>query len=193
MVKTVFAALVLFLIAVPALAQQEDFPRIQMGFGYANLSIAVPTCTVVNLDGTCATIDNSNHHSSGFMSNMNFNFTRNIGLDYYLGYYSIPAGGGSSNYLFTNIFGAKLMYPTDKITPFVVAGIGIGSGLSGYSCSFYGCTSGSAATYRLGGGADYKLSDAFYIRVDISKLQVHSSGWVGGANIAGGLVFTLMQ
>jgi hypothetical protein len=175
----------LFLIAVPALAQQEDFPRIQMGFGYANLSIPVTTVNPLTL-----AVTSSDAHKSGFMSNMNFNFTRNIGLDYMLGYYSL----GNNNQLFTNIFGARLQYPTDKITPFVVAGGGMGSGISGYY------STGSSLAYRAGAGFDYKIGDMFYWRVDVSKMQVHagldSNGnttWIGGMNIATGIVFTLMQ
>jgi len=183
-VRTFFAASLLFLIAVPALAQ-DDYPRIQMGFGYANLSLPVYTQNPLTL-----AITSTNQHNSGFMSNMNFNFTRNIGLDYMLGYYSL----GNNSQLFSNIFGAKFQYPTDKITPYVVAGGGMASGISGYY------STGSSLAYRAGAGFDYKLGDAFYWRLDVSRLQVHSgldqnlnTTWIGGLNIATGIVFTLMQ
>jgi len=184
-VKTFFAASLLFLMAVPALAQHDDYPRIQMGFGYANLTLPVYSQNPVSL-----AITSTDQHNSGFMSSMNFNFTRNLGLDYMLGYYSL----GNNNQLFTNIFGGRAQYPTDKITPFVVAGIGMGSGISGYY------STGSSMAYRLGAGFDYKIGDAFYWRVDVSKMQVHSgldanlnTSWIGGMNIATGIVFTLMQ
>ena len=188
MVKTIFAASLVLLIAVPALAQ-DDYPRIQMGFGYANLTLPVTTVNPVTLAESSNT-----QHNSGFMSTMNFNFTRNIGLDYMLGYYSL----GNNQQLFTNIFGGKLQYPTDKITPYVVAGIGMGSGLSNAGGYYY--SSGSSMAYRLGGGIDYKIGDAFYWRVDVSKMQVHSTdpftgnvSFIGNLNIATGIVFTLMQ
>ena len=186
MVKTIFAVSLLLLIAVPALAQQDDYPRIQMGFGYANLTLPVLTQNAIT-----GALSNTTQHNSGFMSTMNFNFTRNIGLDYMLGYYSL----GNNSQLFTNIFGAKLQYPTDKITPYVVAGGGMGSGISGYY------STGSSLAYRAGAGFDYKLSDALYWRVDVSKMSVHSgvdpltlnTMWIGNLNIATGIVFTLMQ
>ncbi len=185
MVKTILAASLLLLIAVPALAQ-DDYPRIQMGFGYANFTLPVTTQNPLTLVTT-----SSNQHNSGFMSAMNFNFTRNIGLDYQLGYYSL----GNNSQLFTNIFGAKLQYPTDKIIPYVVAGGGMGSGISGYY------STGSSLAYRVGGGFDYKIGDAFYWRLDVSKMGVHAgldpvtlnTTWIGGLNIATGIVFTLMQ
>jgi hypothetical protein len=183
-VRTFFAASLLFLIAVPALAQ-DDYPRIQMGFGYANLTLPVTTQNPLTL-----AITSTNQHNSGFTSSMNFNFTRNIGLDYYLGYYSL----GNNSQLFTNIFGGKLQYPTDKLTPYVVAGFGLGSGISGYY------STGSSAAYRMGGGVDYKLGDAFYWRVEVSKLGIHggldangNTTWIGNMNIATGIVLTLMQ
>jgi len=190
-VKTFFAASLLFLLAVPALAQ-DDYPRIQMGFGYANLTLPVTTYTQ-NPDGTISSTS-KDQHNSGFMSSMNFNFTRNMGLDYMLGYYSL----GNSSQLFSNVFGGRLQYPTDKITPFAVAGVGISSGLSNSYGYYY--SSGSSLTYRLGGGIDYKIGDAFYWRVDVSKLAVHggtdalgNTTWIGKMNIATGIVFTLMQ
>jgi len=185
-VKTFFAASLLFLIAVPALAQ-DDFPRIQMGFGYANFTMPTYVQNPISL-----AISSTNQHNSGFMSSMNFNFTKNLGLDYMLGYYSL----GNNSQLFSNIFGAKLMYPTDKITPFVVLGGGMASGISGYY------STGSTLAWRGGAGFDYKLSDALYWRLDVSKMSVHqgidltnptNTTWIGNMNIATGIVFTLMQ
>jgi len=179
-VKTLLATLfVLLIMVVPAMAQDE-FPRIQVGFGYANLSLpAAPPPTGVST---------SSSHNSGFASFMNFNFTKVIGLDYYMGYYSL----GQGSQLFTNIFGGRLAYQTDKFSPYVVAGIGGGQGLLQQGGYYY--SSGTALTTRLGGGVDYKMSDLFSLRFDVSKLQVHSGGtWIGNANIAAGIVFTVMQ
>src|SRR5436309_3852986 len=115
-----------------------------MGFGYANLNLPVPVSQAAN-----GTIQYSNNHS-GFTSWMGFNFTKAIGLDYSLGYYSLS----NNNYFFTNIFGAKLMVQTDKITPFVVAGLGPGSGLQGCSYSAFGSSCGTNLTTKVGGGID---------------------------------------
>lgn len=166
-------ALLISFMALPAMAQ--EFPRIQMGFGYANLSLPGATTT-------------SSSHNSGFASFMDFNFTRAVGLDYYLGYYSLGAG----SQLFTNVFGVRLMAQTDKVSPFVVAGVGGGQGIVQRGGFYY--SSGQALATRLGGGVDIKLGDAFSWRVDVSKLQVHSGGtWIGKANISTGIIFTLMQ
>jgi hypothetical protein len=172
-VKTFLAASLLLLIAVPALAQ-DDFPRVEMGFGYANLG----------LPG--ATPDSIDHHG-GFAMTTGFNFTPVIGLDNYTGYYSL--GEGST--LFMNIFGGKLSLRKEKITPFVIAGIG-GAQVTIQSGGAY-YNGGSALAARLGGGIDYRLNDVMAIRLDVTKMQVHSAGWIGKANVAVGMVFTIMQ
>ncbi len=173
MVKTLLATVVFLLMVVPAMAQ-DDFPRLQMGFGYANLTLPAVGTT-------------PGSHNSGFTSQFGFNFTKAVGFDYYLGYYSL----GNSTELLTNIFGGKLMLQTEKVTPYLVAGIGranayVSSG--GYS---YGGVGATAA--RLGGGIDYKIGDSFYWRTELTKLQIHSGGWYGKANIATGIVFTVLQ
>ena len=175
MVKTLLAAVVLLLmLVVPAMAQ-DDFPRLQMGFGYANVTLP-------------PFISTSTSHNSGFTSQFNFNILKSVGVDYYLGYYSL----GNSTELLTNIFGGKLMYQGDKVVPYLVAGIGRGDfyiSSGGYSQGL-----GGGAASRLGGGIDYKIGDAFYWRTEITKMQFHATGsWIGKANIATGVVFTIMQ
>ena len=154
---------------------QDDFPRLQMGFGYANLTLPPIISTTTS-------------HNSGFTSQFDFNFTKNIGFDYYMGYYGL----GNSYELFTNIFGGKLMLPTEKATPYLVAGIGSGSFLLRSGGQSYGL--GGGAMTRLGGGVDYKIGDAFYWRTEVTKMQTHVTGsWLGKMNIATGIVFTVMQ
>lgn len=181
MVKTFFAVMVLLVVmGVPAMAQDE-FPRLQMGFGYANMTL--PT---IGSAASGVVID-SGHHS-GFTSQFDFNFTKAIGFDYYMGYYGL----GNGFQYFTNIFGGKLMLQTDKVTPYLVAGIGSGNFLYSSGGQSYGLGGGAAA--RLGGGIDYKIGDSFYWRTEVTKLQSHAPGtWVGKANIATGVVFTVMQ
>jgi hypothetical protein len=174
-VKTLLAAVILlFATVVPAMAQ-DDFPRLQMGFGYANLTL--PEITPIE----------SGHHS-GFTSQFNFNFTKNVGFDYYMGYYGL----GNGFELFTNLFGGKLQLPTEKATPYVIAAIGRGNFLYSQGGQSFGLGGGAAA--RLGGGVDYKLSDSFFWRTEITRLQIHAGdNWVGKANIATGVVFTVLQ
>lgn len=179
MVKTLSAFFLLLLIAAPAMAQ-DDYPRVEMGMGYANYSLPGATAS-------------STQHRSGFAMQTGFNLKKSVGVDYYLGYYSL----GSGSQLFSNVFSAKLMARTDKITPFVLAGIG-GSQVSQQSGGSY-YSSGSALTTRMGGGIDYKLTDGMSWRVDVSKMQFHTRDaankkvWVGNMNFATGIVITLMQ
>ena len=153
---------------------QDDFPRVEMGFGYANLGIPAASATDIS-------------HNSGFAMHTNFSFTRAMGIDNYTGYYSL--GNGAN--LFTNIFSGKLTYRSDKVAPYIVAGLG-GAQVSIQQGGYY-YSGGSSLAYRLGGGVDYRFSDVMAFRVDVSKLQVHSAGWIGKMNIATSVVFTVMQ
>jgi len=177
LVKTLFASFLLLMIAVPALAQ-DDFPRVELAFGYANLGFpGAPNATT----GVSPT-----EHKSGFSMHQGFNLTSSMGIENYMGYYSL----GNQSYIFANIIGGKLMYRTDKVVPYVVAGFGgasITQNIGGFS---YG---GSTMAYRLGGGFDYRISDVMGWRVDVSKLQIHPNGWLGKMNISTGIVLVLMQ
>jgi len=98
-VKRSAFVLFLLLIAVPTFAQ-DTYPRLQTAFGYANFSMPV-------------TDPNTNRHNSGFTTQFDFNFTKNLGFDYYMGYYSL----GSGTSLFSNLFGARLMMQGEKVSP----------------------------------------------------------------------------
>jgi len=185
LVKTLLAASLLLLFTVPAMAQ-DDYPRVEMGFGYGNLGLPATTSTDIQ-------------HHSGFAMHTNFSFTRALGIDNYTGYYSLGSGAN----LFTNIFAGKLTYRSNKLAPYVVVGIG-GAQVSIQQNGYY-YSGGSALAARLGGGVDYRFSDVMAFRVDVSKLQIHSgcatvssagacsSGWLGKMNIATSIVFTIMQ
>jgi len=185
LVKTLLAASLLLLFTVPAMAQ-DDFPRVEMGFGYANLGLPASSASDVQ-------------HNSGFAMHTNFSFTRALGIDNYTGYYSL----GSGSNLFTNIFSGKLTYRSNKVAPYIVAGLG-GAQVSIQQGGYY-YSGGSSLATRLGGGVDYRFSDVMAFRVDLSKLQMHtgcatvsaagacSGGWIGKMNIATSVVFTIMQ
>ena len=92
----------------------------------------------------------------------------------------------------SSLFGGRLMLQTDKASPYLIAAIGSGNALVQSGGYYY--SGGSALASRLGGGVDYKTSDMFSIRVEVTKLQIHSGGvWIGKTNISTGVVFTLMQ
>lgn len=173
MVKTLLTFSFLLLLVAPAMAQ-DDYPRVEMGFGYANFSI--PTTSANKVD-----------HYSGFGMHTNYNFTPMLGLDNYTGYYSL----GSGSTLFANIFALKATKRFEKVAPYVVAGIG-GASSSVQSGGYY-YSGGSSLASRLGGGVDYKLSDVIGLRFDVSKMQLNSNGWIGKANFSTGVIFTIMQ
>jgi len=173
-VKRIAFVLFLLLIAVPTFAQ-DTYPRLQTSFGYANFSMPVADV-------------NTNRHNSGFTTQFDFNFTKALGFDYYMGYYSL----GSGTSVFTNLFGGRLMMQGEKVSPYLVAAIG-GASFQVQSQGYY-YSGGSALASRLGGGFDYKASDMFGIRVEITKMPLRSNGiWFGKMNVATGVVFTLMQ
>ena len=97
MVRTIVGTVVLLFVALPAFAQ-EDFPRVEMSLGYANL--AYPCCS--------GTIGQSSRHS-GFASTQGLNMTKNLGIENYFAYYGL--GGkdtiGSSVSMIANIVGAQ--------------------------------------------------------------------------------------
>src|SRR5262245_14938865 len=161
MVKCFIAVVFVTLFALPALAQDDDFPRIEISLGYGN----VATSTLDDFLTTNLGVPFSGRHS-GFASAQGFNFTRWLGLENYLGYYGL----GNRTEMFTNVFGAKAAYRNlPKIVPYAVAGIG-GSSVSIGGYSFQG---GSGFATRLGGGFDYKLNDGMSIRFDFSRLSHH--------------------
>ena len=200
MVKTLLAAFLLFLIAVPALAQ-DDFPRIEVGFGYANLTLPPPAASPATgiLSGAPTPTATGSTHNSGFSMVTDLNFTKTFGFENYTGYYSL----GNGYQLFTNIMCGKVAYRTDKFTPYATAGIG-GANSIVNAGGFY-ASSGSGLATKLGGGVDYRFSDVMALKFDVSRLQVHSpvydpftglqtgSVWLGKFNLSAGIVLTIMQ
>ena len=178
MVRTFALACFVLLLAVPALAQ-EDYPKIQTSMGYANLGF--PDFTT----------GNASRHS-GFMNQTGFNLTRTLGLENYMGIYSL----GSGVTLIADTFGGKATYRS-KVSPYALAGIGVGY----FSISnqfVYGSTSSFATRY--GAGIDVPINDTMYWKVEYSRMNFHvnfnplsSGSWTGGNNIQAGIVFTLAQ
>lgn len=168
MVRLLLVVLVLFVFVVPVFAQ-EDFPRMEMAMGYAN--IGFPT----GVPGT------SDRHS-GFAMHTGLNFTKALGIENYTGFYSL----GNSITLISNLVGGKAAYRGGgKLTPYGVAGIGVSYATSGY---YY---SGSSFSTRIGGGVDYALSEGFGLRFDVSRMGFHFGTWTSGTAVTAGLVFIL--
>jgi hypothetical protein len=155
------------LAAVPALAQDDDFPRIETTLGYANLAFP-------NFD------DGETGHHSGFAMFNGLNLTRWLGIENYTGVY----GMGSGVTLISNIVGGKLMARSERVVPYFVAGLGGGFFTSN---SAYG----SSFSTRLGGGVDVPLNDSMSMKFDFSRMSFHSGGWISDLNFVTGITFNI--
>jgi len=176
MVKIAAVPLLVLLCAVSVMAQDE-YPRIQTSLGYANLGL-------FDFGGTGGT---SRH--SGFANETSFNFTRSLGVNNYMGIYSL--GGGVS--LISDFIGGKAMYRAAKVVPYGLAGIGFGYFTS--SSSYYGTSSFGT---RVGAGADVPISESLALKFEVSRMSFHlqtvlNSSWTSGANFQTGIVFTIAQ
>jgi hypothetical protein len=179
MVKCFCAIVFVALFALPALAQDEDFPRIEIGVGYGRVNL--PDISFLG----SPLVESGSH--SGFVSQQGFNFSRWLGVENYLGYYGAGNVTGTSSNFFTNCFGLKAAYRNlKKVVPYGSAGIG-GSSLS---INYQGSTSGFAT--RVGGGIDVPVNDSMAVRVDYSHISSHVlDEWRPTNNISFGVVFTI--
>jgi opacity protein-like surface antigen len=172
MVRVFVAAVFVLLLALPVFSQ-DDFPRIEMSLGYAN--VGIPCCTK-------STGEIERH--SGFASTQSLNLTRVFGLENYFGYYSL----GNSVSLIANMAGGKLSARTARATPYFGAGLGVG-----YFTDEQTFGSSSFAT-RWGPGVDIKISENVAWRVDLSRMSFRLGGtWNSGWNVATGIVFNISQ
>src|SRR5262245_54758077 len=177
MVRTIVAACFVLFLAIPALAQ-EDYPKIQTSMGYANLGL---------FDfGT-----NSTGRHSGFVNQTGFNLTKTLGLENYMGIYSL--GGGVT--LISDLFGGKATYRTSRVSPYALAGLGIGYFTASTS---FGYASTSKFATRVGAGVDVGITDSLAWKVEVSRMNFRiettpGSSWTNGTNIATGIVITLAQ
>ena len=185
MVKTIVVACFVLLLAIPALAQ-DDYPKIQTSLGYANLSF--PDLSTL---GTGASLSTAHH--SGFSNSTGFNLTRSLGLENYMGIYGL--GQGST--LIADFFGGKATYRASKVSPYALAGIGVGYFTAS---TVYGYGASSSFATRYGAGVDVPINDSMFWKVEYSRMNFHinfdptsGSSWTGGNNIQIGIVFTLTQ
>src|SRR5262249_32858686 len=139
MVKIAAVVLFVLLSAIPVMAQ-EDYPKVQTSFGYANLGFADFGNPNLGLTPTAPTA-----RKSGFANETGFNLTRNLGINNYMGIYGL----GNSTTMISDLFGGKAMYRTAKAVPYGVAGIGFGYLTSGGYYSY-----GSSFATRFGAGVD---------------------------------------
>ena len=175
MVKTLSVIALALCFAAPALAQSDDFPRIQTAFAYSNLGM------------TGGGLFPGRH--SGIANISGLNLYPWLGVENYMSYYTL--GQGVS--LFADTFGARLTYRgAGRIVPYVGAGIGAGY----FSAS--GGSTGSSLTTRVGFGVDVPITDSLSWKVDIGRLSVHTAlaagqSWSTGPTITTGIVLNIGQ
>ena len=182
MVKIATVVLFVFLCAVPVMAQ-EDYPKVQTSFGYANLGFVDFGNPSFGFTPTPPTA-----HHSGFANETGFNLTRNLGINNYMGIYGL--GGGIT--MISDLFGGKAMYRTARAVPYGVAGIGFGY----LTSSNYGY--GSSFGTRFGAGVDVPFKESLAWKFEISRMSFHlqttaNSSWTSGTNFQTGIVFTILQ
>src|SRR5262249_16916899 len=181
MVKCFFAVVFVALFALPALAQDDDYPPIEIVMGYGNMGFKLDTTSV---DPTQTLLPSFSGRHSGFVSQQGFNFTRWLGVENFFGYYGL----GNNNELLTNIIGGKVVArKSSRIVPYAVAGIG-GSSLRVGNIG--GSTSGFAT--RLGAGVDVPVNSGLSVRFDLSRISSHVfNEWVSGSSFSTGVVINL--
>src|SRR5262245_42201108 len=119
MVRVIVAALFAMLIAIPAMAQ-EDFPRVEMSLGYANLGFNC--CSNIVFEGfpCCSNIlfgqVFAHKRHSGFASTQGLNLTRIFGIENYFGYYGLGGKNalGANASLIVNLVGGKIAARTER-------------------------------------------------------------------------------
>ena len=182
MVKIVRVVLFVLLCAIPVMAQ-DDYPKVQTSFGYANLGFVDFGNPSLGFTPTPPTA-----HHSGFANETGFNLTRNLGINNYMGIYGL--GGGIT--MISDLFGGKAMYRTARAVPYGVAGIGFGY----LTSSSYGL--GSSFGTRFGAGVDVPFKESLAWKFEISRMSFHlqttaNSSWTSGTNFQTGIVFTILQ
>jgi hypothetical protein len=188
-VKTILSVLFVLLITVPALAQ-DDYPRVDMSLGYANLGLTIPV--QIAAFPAPVTVNITDGHHSGFATEQGFNLTPWFGIDNYFAYYSLgtsPVLGTGLNLISNTIGGRVMARRFERIVPYAVAGFGIG-----YLTSSSTGGGDTAMGARFGGGVDLPFSDSLGLRVDATRMSYHFfSTWNSGWNISTGVVLTILR
>jgi hypothetical protein len=165
MVRSLAVLMFVLFMSLPLAAQDDDYPRVEMTMGYANLSFP-------NFDNP-----DTGHHS-GFAMHNSLNLTRWLGFENYTGFYGL----GSGVSLISNLAGGKLMLRSERLVPYVIGGLGVGAFTSGSSY-------GSVFSTRYGGGMDIPLNESMSYKVDVSRMYFRGleSQW----NFSTGITFNI--
>lgn len=172
MVKCFRSLLLVMAFAVPAMAQ--DYPLLEIGFGYGNIGSNVLA---------------SGRHS-GFVTNQAFNLNSWFAIENFLGYYTNGTDPqfGKMN-LITNSFGGRVNYR--NLGPVFYANAGFGGGWVQFTQA--GGSISSMAT-RFGGGVDIPWKDYFAWKFEVSRMGFHLlDQWNSSTNFTAGIVLKINQ
>jgi opacity protein-like surface antigen len=181
MVKYLGVLVLALAFASPAFAQDE-YPVMELGFGYANLSL--PN----DFEATDLGIETGGH--SAFASHQIFNMNSWLAIENYLGYYGLGQSFIGKTELITTVFGGKVsLRRSERFIPYLSAGIGGGW----LRFPEFGGGSNSAFTTRFGGGVDIGINDSLAWKVDVSRMSFNFDGYRSGINISTGIVLKIHQ
>ena len=160
--RMIFLAIGLFLFSVSSFAQEVIYPKAEVFGGFSISSAAMSTT-----DPTTLVTTSLRETFWGFQASANGNLTHHLAIvGDFGGQYKTVAGIPMNSYQF--LFGPRVMWRRDKVTPFVHAMFGgVRDGIG--STTLLGVTIPSASSTGLGlgmgGGLDVNLSERFALRV----------------------------
>jgi hypothetical protein len=177
MVKYVWVLVLVMAFAAPAFAQ-DDYPLMELAFGYGNLE----------LKDLALVLPGSEGRHSGFATHQAFNLSSMFAIENYFGYYGFgtdPTLGKTE--LITNLFGGKFSYRTAG--PVIYGTAGIGGGWLRFTDIGVGDNSFGV---KFGGGVDIPIGESFAWKVDVSRMSFHfADQWNSGMNISTGIVLKI--
>jgi hypothetical protein len=172
MVKYVWVLVLVMAFAAPAFAQ-EDYPLMELAFGYGNFAMK----------------DLQPDRHSGFATHQAFNLSSMFAIENYFGYYGFGTDINlGKTELLTNVFGGKFSYRAAG--PVIYGSAGIGGAWLRFPD--IGAGTNSAFGVKFGGGVDVPIGESFAWKVDVSRMSFHFfDDWRSGMNISTGIVLKI--
>jgi opacity protein-like surface antigen len=166
MFKSLLAIGLLSIAAVPAMAQNSDYPRFEFGGGYSYLRANVKTTDASITPSLSFSTSFDMHGARGEVVG---NVNRTLGIvGEFAGYKITGLPSGVSAHVFTYMGGPRLSYRGyEKVTPFVHAlfgGAHAGGSTTGTPSGFEFSGSENSFAMALGGGMDYHATKNVAIR-----------------------------
>jgi opacity protein-like surface antigen len=166
MLKRFLVAGLLSTIAIPAMAQNSEYPRAEVGGGYSYIRVRV---NATDASVTPARKASTSFDLHGGRGEVVGNVTRTLGIvGEFAGYKVTGLPSGVSAHVLTYLFGPRLTYrDSEKVNPFVHAlfgGAHVSGSTSGTISGFQFSGSENSFAMALGGGMDYRVNKNVAIR-----------------------------